>query len=183
LAIFGGLALGWLVGFAIYNGGNHMRLHQFFVGSTCLLLMIAAGLVTKGIAAFESDHWNRLTGAQSDDEGTYDPRVNVWALKCCDPKQPDSEWWGVANSLLGWSNIASYWTIGSYILYWGAISGWLIHSKNKREKKALSGEQRPLLGGSVRAGSSSNNSGVEGGSGVGRSAGITRSDHNEVTVA
>ncbi|KAF9433688.1 hypothetical protein BGZ76_009106 [Entomortierella beljakovae] len=147
LAVVVGLVLGWLVGFAIYRGGNHMRLQQFFVGSTCLLLLIAAGLVAKGIAAFESDRWNRLTDAQGDDAGYYDPRVNLWALKCCDPKQPDSEWWGVANALVGWSNIASYWTVGSYILYWGLVSAWLIRLKSKGGK-VLAGEQRPLLGAS-----------------------------------
>ncbi|KAF9111322.1 hypothetical protein BGX27_005110 [Mortierella sp. AM989] len=164
-AVLAGLGLGWLVGFAIYRGGNRMRLHQFFVGSTCLLLLIAAGLVAKGIAAFEADRWNRLTGAQSDDEGTYDPRVNVWALKCCDPKQPDSAWWGVANALVGWSNIASYWTVGSYILYWGLVSAWLIRLKTKKEK-VLAAEQRPLLGSSAAttlgSGASGSNSGAQG---------------------
>ncbi|KAF9090033.1 high-affinity iron permease, partial [Mortierella sp. AD031] len=146
LAVVAGVALGWLVGFAIYRGGNHMGLHRFFVGSTCLLLMIAAGLVAKGVAAFESDRWNRLTDAQGDDDGSYDPRVNVWALSYGDPKKPDAGWWGVANALVGWSNIASYWTISSYILYWGLLSAWLFRLDKKRQTKTpVSGEQAPLL--------------------------------------
>ncbi|KAF9082606.1 high-affinity iron permease [Mortierella sp. AD031] len=153
LAVVAGVALGLLIGFAIYRGGNKMRLHPFFVGSTCLLLLLAAGLVSKGVAAFEADHWNRLTGAQSDDAGTFDPRYNLWALKCCDPKQPDAGWWSVANALVGWSNIASYWTVGSYILYWGIVSAWLVRLNNKRIQKAVGGAggssvsaTRPLLG-------------------------------------
>ncbi|KAG0296562.1 high-affinity iron permease [Linnemannia gamsii] len=149
LAVVAGVALGLLIGFLIYRGGNKMRLHPFFVGSTCLLMMLAAGLVSKGVAAFEADHWNRLTGAQSDDAGTFDPRYNLWALKCCDPKQPDAGWWSVANALVGWSNIASYWTVGSYIMYWGLVSAWLIRLNNKRIQKALGGgvatASRPLL--------------------------------------
>ncbi|KAF9134346.1 hypothetical protein BGW39_007363 [Mortierella sp. 14UC] len=148
LAIVAGVVSGWLVGWAIYRGGNKMGLHRFFVGSTCLLLMVAAGLVAKGVAAFESDRWNRLTDAQGDDDGSYDPRVNLWALNCCDPKKPDAGWWGVANALVGWSNIASYWTVGSYILYWGLLSAWLFRLDKKRQTKgsaAVSGEQRPLL--------------------------------------
>ncbi|KAG0311401.1 high-affinity iron permease [Dissophora globulifera] len=146
-AVIAGALLGMLIGFAIYRGGNKMKLHPFFVGSTCLLLLIAAGLVAKGIAAFEADRWNRLTGAQSDDAGTYDPRVNVWALKCCDPKQPDAGWWSVANALVGWSNVASYWTVGSYILYWGVVSTWMIRSKTRRQKAAVlsASAERPLL--------------------------------------
>ncbi|KAF9432570.1 high-affinity iron permease [Entomortierella beljakovae] len=147
VSVFSGVILGLLIGFAIYRGGNRMQLHPFFVGSTCLLLLIAAGLVSKGIAAFESDYWNRVTGAMSDDEGTYDPRYNLWALKCCDPKRPDAGWWSVANALVGWSNIASYWSVGSYIMYWGIISTWLIRSKNKRVKSAIAAAsaERPLL--------------------------------------
>ncbi|KAF9170393.1 high-affinity iron permease, partial [Mortierella sp. AD010] len=175
LAVLAGVALGWLVGFAIYRGGNRMRLHQFFVGSTCLLLMIAAGLVSKGIAAFEADRWNRLTGALSDDEGTYDPRVNVWALKCCDPKQPDSEWWGVANSLVGWSNVASYWTVGSYILYWALVSAWLIRLKSKKGK-ALTAERKPLLGATDTSGNNGSTSGS-------RNAETHSSRQDEITVA
>ncbi|KAF9193451.1 high-affinity iron permease [Haplosporangium sp. Z 767] len=175
LAVAAGVALGWLVGFAIYRGGNKMRLHPFFVGSTCLLMLIAAGLVAKGMAAFESDRWNRLTNAQGDDAGSYDPRVNVWALKCCDPKVPDSGWWGVANAMVGWSNIASYWTIGSYILYWGLVSAWLIRLKRKRTKgKVIASEQRPLLGGDAGVSSSS-----AGGSTAGRSG----AGQDEITVA
>jgi len=131
-AVLAAVALGLMIGFAIYRGGNKMRLQPFFVGSTYLLLLVAAGLVSKGVAAFEAVRWNRLTGAQSDDAGTYDPRVNVWALKCCDPKQPDAGWWSVANALVGWSNVASYWTVGSYIAYWGIVIAWLVRLKNKK---------------------------------------------------
>ncbi|KAF9934354.1 hypothetical protein BGZ65_003810 [Modicella reniformis] len=147
LAVVVGLALGWFVGFLIYRGGNSMHLHPFFVGSTYLLMMIAAGLVAKGIAALEADTWNRATGAQSDDDGTYDPRTNVWALKCCDPKKPDAGWWGVANALVGWSNVASYFSVGGYILYWGVVSAWLVQLKTKKGK-VLVAERRPLLNGS-----------------------------------
>ncbi|KAH7059907.1 plasma membrane iron permease [Linnemannia elongata] len=149
LAVVAGVALGLLIGFLIYRGGNKMRLHPFFVGSTCLLMLLAAGLVSKGVAAFEADYWSRVTGAQSDDAGTFDPRFNLWALKCCDPKQPDAGWWSVANALVGWSNIASYWTVGSYIMYWGLVSAWLIRLNNKRVQKAGGNAtaSRPLLSG------------------------------------
>ncbi|KAG0274015.1 hypothetical protein BGZ95_010183 [Linnemannia exigua] len=147
LAVVSGVALGLLIGFLIYRGGNKMKLHPFFVGSTCLLMLLAAGLVSKGVAAFEADYWGRVTGAQSDDDGSFDPRFNLWALKCCDPKKPDAGWWSVANALVGWSNIASYWTVGGYILYWGLVSWWLIRLNDKRVRKAVdkATASRPLL--------------------------------------
>lgn len=158
-AVLAGVGLGILIGFMLYRGGNKMRLQPFFVGSTCLLLLVAAGLVAKGIAAFEADRWMHLTGALTDDAATYDPRVNVWALNCCDPKLPDAEWWSVFNAILGWSNVASYWTIFGYVLYWAVIIVSLVHLDAKRKRKTLGGEdasaERPLLSGSATAGGSS----------------------------
>ncbi|KAG0223744.1 high-affinity iron permease [Actinomortierella wolfii] len=143
-AVIVGVLIGCLVGLLLYRGGNSMNLHPFFVGSTCLLMLIAAGLVSKGIQAFESYVWGILTDAQSDDGGTYDPRINVWALKCCDPKQPDAGGWALFNAILGWSNIASYFSIGGYILYWVVVIVSLVHLKRKRNVKR-SGENQPLL--------------------------------------
>lgn len=114
-----------------------MRLQSFFVGSTCLLLLVAAGLVSKGIAAFEADAWVRATGAASDDDATYDPRINVWALKCCDPKQPDAGWWAMFNAVLGWSNVASYFTVLGYCAYWGIVIYTLLRLRNKRVRQII----------------------------------------------
>ncbi|KAF9164967.1 hypothetical protein DFQ26_000797 [Actinomortierella ambigua] len=143
-AVIVGVLVGCLVGLLLYRGGNSMNLHPFFVASTCLLMLIAAGLVSKGIQAFESYVWGLLTDAQSDDEGSYDPRFNVWALKCCDPKQPDAGGWALFNAILGWSNIASYFSIGGYILYWSIVTFSLVQMKLKRISR-LTGEGRPLL--------------------------------------
>ncbi|KAG0100516.1 hypothetical protein BGZ93_000071 [Podila epicladia] len=145
IAVIAGVALGLLIGFAIYSGGNKMQLHPFFVGSTCLLLLLAAGLVSKGIVAFEADRWNRVTGAASDDAGTYDPRINVWALKCCDPKQPDAGFWQLFNALFGWSNVASYFSVSGYILYWVIVIVSLVRLKLKRQRTV----EKPLLGLSI----------------------------------
>ncbi|KAF9539124.1 hypothetical protein BGW38_009960, partial [Lunasporangiospora selenospora] len=161
-AVLVGVAAGLSIGYLLYRGGNSMKLHPFFVGSTCLLLLVAAGLVSKGIQAFEDYHWGQVTGAQSDDEGSFDPRINVWALKCCDPKQPDAGGWQLFNAILGWSNIASYFTIGGYILYWVTVISSLVYLKWNRQAKAFallskgsddSADARPLL---RRSGSSDN---------------------------
>lgn len=77
-----------------------MKLHKFFVASTCLLLIIAAGLVAKAVAAFEANTWNKLTDTQSDDAGTFDPRVNVWGLSCCNPNDPNLGGWALMNAVL-----------------------------------------------------------------------------------
>ncbi|KAF9421934.1 hypothetical protein BGZ94_008712, partial [Podila epigama] len=136
-AVVAGVAVGVTIGYLLYRGGNGMHLQSFFVGSTCLLLLVAAGLVSKGIAAFEADAWMRATGAATDDDATFDPRINVWALKCCDPKKPDAGWWAMFNAILGWSNIASYFTIFGYCAYWGIIIYTLWRLRAKRVQNII----------------------------------------------
>ncbi|KAG0047634.1 hypothetical protein BGZ83_007339 [Gryganskiella cystojenkinii] len=135
-AVVVGVFCGLLVGYILYRGGNKMSLHRFFIGSTCLLLLLAAGLVAKGIASFEAYTWAKKIGAQGDDSATFDPRVNVWGLKCCDPKNNDAGGWQLFNAIFGWSNIASVGTIVGYILYWFVVITWLVYMKLKRRRAA-----------------------------------------------
>jgi high-affinity iron transporter len=50
--------------------------------STCFLYLIAAGLMTRAVAAFETDAWNKIVGSDADEAGTgpgsYDIRKTVW---------------------------------------------------------------------------------------------------------
>ncbi|KAF9154977.1 high-affinity iron permease [Mortierella sp. AD011] len=140
IAVVAGMICGFCVGYIIYRGGNMMNLHRFFVASTCLLLLVAAGLMARAVTAFEANTWNRLTNTQSDDAGTYDPRVNVWGLQCCNPNDPNSGGWAFFNAVLGWSNVASIGTILSYILYWFAIMAALTFLKLRRRRAAVKAE-------------------------------------------
>lgn len=114
-----------------------MNLHKFFTASTCLLLLLAAGLVAKGVAAFESYAWTKATNAQSDDSGTYDPRINVWALFCCDPKNNDDGFAQLMNALFGWSNVASIGSVVCYIGYWLVVIVTLVYLKQKERRATL----------------------------------------------
>ncbi|KAF9357206.1 hypothetical protein BGX26_004079 [Mortierella sp. AD094] len=140
IAVCAGIACGLIVGYIIYRGGNMMNLHKFFVASTCLLLLVAAGLVARAVTAFEANTWNHLTNTQSDDAGTYDPRVNVWGLQCCNPNDPNAGGWALFNAVLGWSNVASIGTILSYILYWFAVMACLTFMKLRRRRAAVKAE-------------------------------------------
>jgi high-affinity iron transporter len=99
-AVVVGVFCGLLVGYILYRGGNRMSLHRFFIGSTCLLLLLAAGLVAKGIASFEAYVWAKKINAQGDDSATFDPRVNVWGLKCCNPNDNNAGGWQLFNAIL-----------------------------------------------------------------------------------
>ncbi|KAF9412124.1 high-affinity iron permease [Podila epigama] len=136
IAVIAGVLCGVVVGYILYRGGNKIGLHKFFIASTYLLLLLAAGLVAKGIASFESYRWQKLTNAQSDDGGSFDPRVNVWGLKCCDPKDPNAGGWAIFNALFGWSNVASIGTIVGYVAYWLIVIAILVFLKLKRQRTA-----------------------------------------------
>lgn len=136
-AVVAGVVCGLLIGYILYRGGNRMNLHRFFTASTCLLLLLAAGLVAKGVAAFESYVWTKLTNAQSDDSGSYDPRINVWALTCCDPKNNDAGFAQLMNALFGWSNVASIGSVVCYIGYWLIVIVALVYMKQKQRREAV----------------------------------------------
>ncbi|KAF9123758.1 high-affinity iron permease [Mortierella sp. 14UC] len=144
LAVVLGMISGFVVGYIIYRGGNKMNLHRFFTASTCLLLLVAAGLVARAVAAFESYVWGKLTNAQSDDGGTYDPRYNVWALSCCDPKNNDLGGWQLFNALFGWSNIGSIGSVVCYIGYWLIVICVLVYMKLKRRRIARANALRAV---------------------------------------
>ncbi|KAG0348057.1 hypothetical protein BG004_006191 [Podila humilis] len=136
IAVIVGILCGLIVGWILYRGGSKIGLHKFFVASTCLLLLMAAGLAARGIASFESYAWAKATNAQSDDGFTFDPRVNVWALTCCDPKDPNAGGWAIFNAIFGWSNIASIGTVVGYIAYWLIVIASLVFMKLRRQRIA-----------------------------------------------
>ncbi|KAJ2488320.1 high-affinity iron permease [Coemansia sp. RSA 2050] len=126
LAVVIGLLCGGVVGYAIYRTGSAMRFHWFFVASTCLLYLIAAGLVSKSVGYFEEHRFAKYAGADPDASGVIDVRVNVWALDYGSPEAKGGSGWGIFNAILGWTNVATYGTVISYSLYWGVLAAYLV---------------------------------------------------------
>ncbi|KAI8318679.1 hypothetical protein GQ54DRAFT_314272 [Martensiomyces pterosporus] len=126
----------------MYRSGNAMSFHWFFVVSTCLLYLIAAGLMAKAVGFLEEHTFAKYAGADPDASGVIDVRVNVWALDYGNPEgNSGNGGWQIFNSILGWSNVATYGTIISYCLYWVCLAAYLvylgIHEKNIDRKQAL----------------------------------------------
>ncbi|KAJ1895235.1 high-affinity iron permease [Kickxella alabastrina] len=126
LPVIIGLICGAIVGFAIYRTGNAMSFHWYFVVSTCLLYLIAAGLMSKSVWFFEEHTFSKYAGADPDASGVIDVRVNVWALDYGNPEANDDTAWGIFNAILGWNNVATYGTIISYCLYWVFLAAFLL---------------------------------------------------------
>ncbi|KAJ8325880.1 high-affinity iron permease [Batrachochytrium dendrobatidis] len=135
LAVICGILVGVGIGFLLHTGGSRLTLHWFFVISACFLLLIANGLFVKSIGHFEDYTWSKAINLEADDVGTgaFDPRINVWHFDCCSPEDK-TQGWGIFNSILGWRNNASVFTVTFYCLFW-IISSCLLIFMRFRENK------------------------------------------------
>lgn len=128
LAVLAGLTLGSAVGYSLYQGGNKMSLQYFLIASTCFLYVVSAGLMSRGVWFLELERFVQLCGLADVVEagsgpGSYDIAKSIWHVNCCDGLHDG--WWMVANALVGWTNSATYGSVGLYIGYWLLVSFWL----------------------------------------------------------
>lgn len=128
LAVLAGIASGAAVGYTLYRGGNKLSLQYFLICSTCFLYIVSAGLMSRGVWFLELERYVRLCGGLDVSEtgsgpGSYDITTAVWHVNCCNGLTDG--WWMVANALVGWTNTATYGSVGSYLAYWILVSVWL----------------------------------------------------------
>ncbi|ORX68050.1 iron permease FTR1 [Linderina pennispora] len=128
LAVVVGLICGIIIGYLIYRSGNAMTFHWFFVASTALLYLIAAGLMSRGVNFFENYTFAKYAGADPDAGDVINVKQNIWFLDYGNPElTTNSGGWKIFNAILGWNNVASYGTIISYCLYWAALIAYLLY--------------------------------------------------------
>ncbi|KAF8541071.1 iron permease FTR1/Fip1/EfeU [Trichophaea hybrida] len=125
-----GLLAGALVGWLVYKWGNKTALQWFLIGSTCLLYLVASGLLSKAAWSFDMYQFAKLVGGDVAETGagpgSYNIHRSVWHVNCCSPKVGGGAEWGVFNSVLGWQNSATYSSVITYNLYWIAVIGWVV---------------------------------------------------------
>ena len=106
----------------LHRGGSTTKLQLFLVISTCLLYLVAAGLFSRAVWAFEQHTWQQLIGTDAaelgDGPGSYDIDASVWHVNCCSPTLNGGSGWGFFNAIFGWNNAATYGSVLSYNLYW-----------------------------------------------------------------
>ncbi|KAH6974423.1 iron permease FTR1 family protein [Ilyonectria sp. MPI-CAGE-AT-0026] len=138
LPVLVGLIAGSIVGWMLYKGSSLAKLQYFLVASTCLLYLVAAGLVARSVSYFEQAHWNKVVGADVAElgagPGSYDIDRSVWHVNCCSPDYQGGYGWGIFNGILGWTNSATYSTVLSYNIYWILLSSFLILSRFREVK-------------------------------------------------
>lgn len=128
LSILGGVVLGSLIGYTLYRGGNKLSLQYFLIFSTCFLYMVSAGLMSRGVWFLELESFVRKCGGLDVSEtgsgpGSYDISTSIWHVNCCNGLTDG--WWMVFNAVVGWTNSATYGSVGSYIAYWLIVISWL----------------------------------------------------------
>lgn len=66
--------------------------------------------------------WSKITGGDAAETGSgpgsYNIKQSVWHVNCCNPELNGGGGWGIFNSILGWTNSATYGSVISYNLYW-----------------------------------------------------------------
>ncbi|RPB25152.1 plasma membrane iron permease [Terfezia boudieri ATCC MYA-4762] len=124
--LLGGSAIGWL----IYKGGNTIRLQWFLIASTCVLYLVAAGLLSRAAWSFDMYQYNKLVGADVAEAGvgpgSYDIHRTVWHVNCCSPTLNGGSGWGIFSAVLGWQNSATYSSVIVYNVYWIVVGGWFL---------------------------------------------------------
>lgn len=122
--------LPWIIGGvvsdkAIPRFGSSAKLQLFLVLSTSLLYLVAAGLFSRAVWAFENQQWASAIGSDTAElgsgPGSYDVDRSVWHVDCCSPTVNGGGGWGIFNAIFGWTNSATYGSVIAYNLYWLVI--------------------------------------------------------------
>ncbi|ORX49055.1 high-affinity iron permease [Hesseltinella vesiculosa] len=143
IAVIMGIIAGSAVGLLIYRGGNMLHLRYFFIFSTCVLYLVAAGLMSRAVGFFEQYSWNKVIGGESAEEGgkviPYKVTTNVWHVSWGNPEIYSAATGGyqIFNSILGWNNTATIGTIVSYCLYWILVSIYLVYLLFKQKRQSI----------------------------------------------
>lgn len=140
LATIVGLLCGIVVGYLLYRSSSRLNMSIFLVGSTCLLLLIGAGLASKTVGYFQTYKYNQMVGGDVSETGSgpgsYSVHGNVWHLPYGNPEMQNG--WSIFNAIFGWSNNASVGTILAYCTYWLAVIGALVYMKWREGRIPLS---------------------------------------------
>jgi high-affinity iron transporter len=148
LPVVVGLIAGGIVGYLIYRTGSSATLHWFLIASTTLLLLVGAGLFSKGIGFLEYYKFAKAVGGDvaetGDGPGSFYVPGNVWKIPFGNPEtgSPTTNGgWQIFNAIFGWNNTASLGTILGYCFYWIAVIFHLIFLKWQEGRFAFFGQK------------------------------------------
>lgn len=107
LAAIVGLFCGFLCGFIVFRAGGYGKIKIFLLFSTCLLLLIAAGLFSRSIYYLQFYGYVKKVGDAAaeggDGPGSFDALNYIWHINYANPENKSSSW-GLLNAITGWNN-------------------------------------------------------------------------------
>ncbi|KAJ3086641.1 high-affinity iron permease [Quaeritorhiza haematococci] len=139
-----GIALGILVGYLLYRGSHVLNLRLFFLISSAILFVLAAGLAANAAHEFEEYHYEKVINAgipEEELEGRPESTPIVWdASGCCSEKK--NGFFQILNTLVGWRAKPTVATTVTYFLYWAFVAiTWgvlIVLGKKKARETSLS---------------------------------------------
>lgn len=143
LAVVVGIIAGAFISYLIYYSGSKFALHIFLIISTCILLLIGAGLFSSACGSYQLYVFNQGVGADvselGDGAGSFRVQGNVWHLTYGNPEGGTNHGggWGIFQAILGWTNTATLGTILCYVFYWLTVIGILVYMKYSEGRIAL----------------------------------------------
>lgn len=117
LAAFVGIICGLACGFILFFTGRQIKdLKWFFIIAFFLLFLIAAGLVSTGVSAWQSIGW---WGTMF--PSTMRPWWNqpVWdTCGCCSDNIQNNKFFGLVNAIFGYQCQPTFISLFSYVMFW-----------------------------------------------------------------
>jgi high-affinity iron transporter len=122
LSIFTGALAGFLIGgvlaVTLFTRSEAMTLQRFTTFSTVILFLMGAGLASRSAYSLERQYFINAVGSDAaeagDGPGSFRVAHNIWKLWGANPEPGHygySGFWQLAQSLVGWNNIGTYWTV------------------------------------------------------------------------
>ena len=138
LAVGSAFVSGILVGMAIYKYGTHRtHVQTVILAFTCLLYLVAAGLMSRGVWFIEMHNFISKVGNDISESGSgpgsYNIKNTVWHVNCCNPEIDGP--FIILNGLVGWQNTATYGSVISYNLYWIVVIAMVGRAMYKERKQ------------------------------------------------
>jgi len=134
IAAVTGIALGVVIGYAIYNSSARLNLSLFLTISTVALMYVGAGLMTKAVWYFKMYRFIRLVGGDAaeagDGPGSFPVDDYIWHLDYGNPENKlAAGGWMIFAGVFGWNNTGSILTVMVYISYWLVACATLVFMK------------------------------------------------------
>lgn len=113
-----GFAIGGVLAYSFFARTEHLTLQRFTTLSTIVLFLMGAGLASRSAYSLERQYFingvGQAAAESGDGPGSYRVAGNLWKFAWGNPEpghEGYSGWWQLLQSIVGWNNIGTMWTV------------------------------------------------------------------------